>query len=107
MDKKIKKKTWTLKRISTIGGVTLLVVFIGYQLLFADRRSKLNVEKDKITIATVKRGVFQEFIPQTGTVEPSVTFYLDAIEGGQVKRVNKESGAMLQKGDVILELSNI
>ena len=107
MDKKIKKKTWTLKRISTIGGVTLLVVFVGYQLLFADRRSKLNVEKDKITIAEVKRGVFQEFIPQTGTVEPSVTFYLDAIEGGQIKRVLKESGAMLKKGDVILELSNL
>jgi HlyD family secretion protein len=107
MDKKIKKKVWTLKRISTIGGVTLLVVFIGYQLLFADRRSKLNVEKDKITIAAVKRGVFQEFIPQTGTVEPSVTFYLDAIEGGQIKNVSKESGAMLNKGDVIMELSNL
>lgn len=107
MDKKIKKKTWTLKRISTILGVTLLVVFVGYQLLFADRRSKLNVEKEKITIANVKRGVFQEFIPQTGTVEPSVTFYLDAIEGGQIKNVLKESGAMLKKGDVIMELSNL
>ncbi len=107
MDKKIKKKTWTLKRISTILGVTLLVVFVGYQLLFADRRSKLNVEKEKITIANVKRGVFQEFIPQTGTVEPSVTFYLDAIEGGQIKKVHKESGAMLKKGDIILELSNL
>lgn len=107
MDKKIKKKTWTIKRISTILGITLLVVFVGYQLLFADRRSKLNVEKEKITIASVKRGVFQEFIPQTGTVEPSVTFYLDAIEGGQVKKVYKESGAMLKKGDVIMELSNL
>lgn len=107
MDKKIKKKIWTLKRISTIGGIALLVAFIGYQLFFADRRSKLNVEKDKITIAEVKRGVFQEFIPQTGTVEPSVTFYLDAIEGGQIKRIHKESGAMLKKGDVILELSNL
>ncbi len=107
MDKKIKKKVWTLKRISTIGGITLLVAFVGYQLLFADRRSKLNVPKDKITIAEVKRGVFQEFIPQTGTVEPSVTFYLDAIEGGQIKKIQKESGAMLKKGDVILELSNL
>ncbi|MEQ8925001.1 MAG: efflux RND transporter periplasmic adaptor subunit [Fulvivirga sp.] len=107
MDKKIKKKKWTVKRISTIGGATLLVVFVAYQLLFADRRSKLNVEKEKITIAEVKRGVFQEFIPQTGTVEPSVTFYLDAIEGGQIKKVYKESGAMLKKGDVIMELSNL
>jgi len=107
MDKKIKKKKWTFKRIATIGGASLLVIFIAYQLLFADRRSKLNVEKEKITIAEVKRGAFLEFIPQTGTVEPSVTFYLDAIEGGTIKKVYKESGAMLEKGDVILELSNL
>ncbi len=107
MDRKIKKKKWTFKRIGTIFGITLLVVFVGYQLLFADRRSKLNVEKEKITIANVKRGAFLEFIPQTGTVEPSVTFYLDAIEGGTIRKVHAESGAMLGTGDVILELSNL
>lgn len=107
MDKQIKKKTWTLKRIATFGGGGLLIIFIAYQFIFADRRSKLKVEKDKITIATVKRGVFQEFIPQTGTVEPSRTVFLDAIEGGNIKRVVAESGAMLKKGDVIMELSNL
>lgn len=107
MDKKIAKKKWTLKRIATFGGIALFVIFIAYQFLFADRRSRLKVEKDKITISTVDRGVFQEFIPQTGTVEPSRTVYLDAIEGGTIKRVVAESGAMLKKGDVILELSNL
>lgn len=107
MDKKIAKKKWTLKRIATFGGIALFVVFIAYQFLFADRRSRLKVEKDKITISTVERGVFQEFIPQTGTVEPSRTVYLDAVEGGTIKRVVAESGAMLKKGDVILELSNL
>lgn len=107
MDKKIAKKTWTLKRIATFGGIALFVVFIAYQFIFADRRSRLKIEKDKITISTVERGVFQEFIPQTGTVEPSRTVYLDAIEGGTIKRVVAESGALLKQGDVILELSNL
>jgi len=107
MDKKIAKKKWTAKRILTYGGGALLIVFVGYQVIWADRRSKLKVEKEKITIAEVKRGVFQEFIPQTGTVEPSRTVYLDAIEGGTIKRVVAESGAMLKAGDVILELSNL
>lgn len=107
MDKKIAKKKWTLKRIATYGGGSLLIIFIAYQLIFADRRSKLKIEKDKITIAEVKRGVFQEFIPQTGTVEPSRTVYLDAIEGGTIKRIVAESGSMLKAGDVILELSNL
>jgi HlyD family secretion protein len=107
MDKKIAKKNWTLKRIATFGGIAIFVVFIAYQFLFADRRSRLKVEKDKITISTVSRGVFQEFIPQTGTVEPSRTVYLDAVEGGTIKRIVAESGAMLKQGDVILELSNL
>lgn len=107
MDRKIKKKKWTTKRVLTLLGASFLVCFAIYQLLFSDRRSKLNVDKEKITIAKVRRGIFQEFIPQTGTVEPDVTFYLDAIEGGQIRKVYKESGAMLKKGDVILELSNL
>jgi len=107
MDKKIKKKTWTAKRIITYAGIALFTVFVGYQFIFADRRSTLKIDREKITISTVKRGVFQEFIPQTGTVEPSRTVYLDAIEGGTIKRVVAESGAMLKKGDVILELSNL
>ncbi len=107
MDKKIAKKKWTLQRISTYGGIALFIFFISYQFLFADRRSKLKIEKEKITIATVKRGVFQEFIPQTGTVEPSRTVYLDAIEGGNIKRIYKESGAMIKEGELILELTNL
>ncbi|MDL5049376.1 efflux RND transporter periplasmic adaptor subunit [Oscillatoria amoena NRMC-F 0135] len=107
MDRQIKKNKWTLKRIATYGGIGLIVVFVGYQALFADRRSRLKVEKDKITISEVKRGVFQEFIPQTGTVEPSRTVYLDAVEGGTIKRIVAESGSMLKKGDIVLELSNL
>src|SRR5687768_10070302 len=107
MDKQIKKKRFTVKKVATYGGIALFVIFIGYQFIFADRRSKLKIEKDKITISEVKRGVFQEFIPQTGTIEPSRTVYLDAVEGGTIKRVVAESGAMLKEGDIILELSNL
>ncbi len=107
MDKKIAKKTWTLKRIATYGGIALIVTFIGYQFIFADRRSTFKTDKDKLTISTVQRGEFKEFIPQTGTVEPSRTVYLDAIEGGNIKNIISESGKMLKKGDVILELTNL
>lgn len=107
MDKAIKKKNWTVKKIATYGGIALFVIFVGYQFIFADRRSKLKIEKDKITIAEVKRGEFKEYIPQTGTVEPARTVYLDAVEGGTIKRVIAQSGAMVKAGDVILELSNL
>jgi HlyD family secretion protein len=67
----------------------------------------LKIEKDKITISEVKMGQFKEYIPQTGIVEPSRTVYLDAIEGGNIRNIVRESGAMLKKGDVILELTNL
>ena len=107
MDKKIEKKTWTLKRIGTYGGIGLFIIFVSYQFIFADRRSHLKVEKDKITISEVKRGEFKEYIPQTGTVEPSRTVFLDAIEGGNIKRILKESGAMVKKGEAIIEITNL
>jgi len=107
MDKKIQKRTWTVKRVATYGGIALFASFIAYQLIFAEHRPSVKIDKEKITISTVKKGVFQEFIPQTGTVEPSRTIYLDAVEGGTIKRVVAESGAMLKEGDVILELSNL
>ncbi len=107
MDKQIKKKTFTVKRVATYGGIALFVAFIGYQFIFAERRSTLKVEKSKITISEVKRGVFQEFIPQTGEVQPGRTVYLDAIEGGNIKRIIRESGAMVKQGDPIIEISNL
>lgn len=107
MDRKIDKKFWTLKRMATYGGISILVIFVAYQFIFADRRSKLKIEKDKITISEVNRGEFKEFIPQTGIVAPSRTVFLDAIEGGNIKRIVRESGAMLKQGDVILELTNL
>lgn len=107
MDKKIAKKTWTLKRIATYGGISLLVIFVAYQFIFADRRSKLVVEKDKITISEIRMGQFKEYIPQTGEVQPSRTVYLDALEGGNIKRVVRESGSVVKKGDLIMEISNL
>lgn len=106
MDKVIKKKKWTLKKILYITGGVVLLSMIVFQIGWADKRSRLKVDVEKMTIATVNRGVFQEFIPQTGAVVPSRTFFLDAVEGGNINRVIRESGAMVQKGDPIIELAN-
>ena len=107
MDRKIEKKKWNVKKVGTFAALGVVAILLIYQLGFTDRRAKLKVDENKISVATVKNAVFQEFIPQTGTVEPNVTFYLDAIEGGAIKKVHAESGAMLKKGEVIVELSNL
>lgn len=106
MDRKIEKKRWTPKKIAAIFGGGLLLVFLIYTLLFADNRSKLNVDTEKISISAVQEGEFQEFIPRTGTVQPIKSFFLDAVEGGIITSIVKETGAMVQPGDVILTLTN-
>jgi len=107
MDKKLVKKRFTVKKVATYLGSAALVIFVAYQFIFADRRSTLKTEKDKITISEVKMGEFKEYIPQTGTVEPARTVYLDAIEGGNIKRIIRESGAIVKAGDPIIEISNL
>lgn len=106
MDRKIEKKFWTPQRIGMIGGGVLLVSFLIYQLAFSDKRSKLNVEKDKITVSAVKQGEFDEFIVVTGVVLPLKTIRLDAIVGGYVKEKLVDGGNMVKVGQVILRLEN-
>lgn len=106
MDRKIEKKFWTPQRIGMIGGGILLVSFLIYQLAFSDKRSKLNVEKDKITVSAVKQGEFDEFIVVTGVVLPLKTIRLDAIVGGYVKEKLVDGGNMVKVGQVILKLEN-
>ncbi|MEZ4762003.1 MAG: hypothetical protein R3C26_01965 [Calditrichia bacterium] len=87
MDRKIEKKTWTTKRITYLALGSLFLLFLIYNIGFGDYGSRLNVEKEKLSISTVYRGDFQEFIVVTGTVMPIKTVYLDAIEGGQVDTI--------------------
>ena len=66
----------------------------------------MNVEKDRLTIATVTRGEFSDYIRVIGQVMPNRIIYMDAIEGGRVEERLKEEGAIVKAGDVILRLSN-
>lgn len=106
MDRKIKKKKWTAKRIFTILGSAGLVALILYVFVFSSNERKLNVDADKISIEAVTHGAFQEFIPTEGTVQPKTTIRLDAIVGGNVERRFLEGGIEVEKGDTILKLEN-
>ena len=106
MDKKIEKKFWTLKRIVWISGGILIGGFLVFQLAFADKRTRLNVDKEKITVSEVTQGVFDEFIVVSGVVQPIKTYHIDAIEGGYVKEKVIDGGNTVKEGDVILRLDN-
>lgn len=106
MDKKIEKKVWTRKRIGLAAGATLIVAFSIYSFVFAGAHSTLNVDREKLNISTVRQGSFHDFMQVDGIVQPIQTIYLDAIEGGVVEQIYRESGTMVKRGDTILVLSN-
>ncbi len=106
MDKVIEKKKWTTKKILNIVGISIFAIFIIWLLFFRDKSSKLYIDKTQISIATVVKDKFQEFIPIDGVVFPKNTIYIDAVQGGFVEKVYVEDGAWLEKGDTIMKLSN-
>lgn len=106
MDRVIAKKYWSKKRIFTIAGVVGVMALISLSYYFTSGKSKLNVDTERITISTITKGPFQEFIPVNGIVLPLTTIYLDAVEGGRVEERYVEDGAMMKKGQPILRLSN-
>jgi HlyD family secretion protein len=106
MDRKIKKKKFTPKRISGVLLAGGFLAFGFYQFILGDYSVKLDVQKERISISTVRKGPFQEYIPVIGTVIPRKTIYLDAVEGGRVEKRYIEAGTFVKKGQNILTLVN-
>ncbi|WP_224483442.1 efflux RND transporter periplasmic adaptor subunit [Robertkochia aurantiaca] len=84
----------------------LVVVLIIFVLTSSGGDRTLTIEKERLTLAEVSHGSFQENIAVSGLVMPISSIYLDALEGGRVEEKYVEDGAVLKKGDPILRLSN-
>ena len=106
MDIPIEKKGLSKSKLLTIIGLVALLAMIGFVILSTSGGTKLNVQKERLSISTVGNGVFQENIPVNGVVLPISTIYLDALEGGRVEEKFVEDGAIMKKGEPILRLSN-
>lgn len=106
MDSKIERKHLLSKKTVyiIIGSATLLTGLLAF--IFRDTSSSMNVDKEALTISTVKEGEFNDYIRVVGQVIPDHIIYLDAIEGGRVEERLIEEGAQVKAGDVILRLSN-
>ncbi|UII81688.1 efflux RND transporter periplasmic adaptor subunit [Flagellimonas sp. CMM7] len=84
-----------------------LVLFTGWKLLFANSVSTFRTEKERLSIAQVTQGKFDDYITINGSVAPIATIYMDAYEGGRVSEKLIEEGTMVKKGDIILKLENM
>lgn len=109
MDIRIEKKKglralFTRRGIPYLAGAVLLVFIVW--LLVRGNSSTLRVDARTISVGTVARGEFNDYIRVTGQVQPITTVQLSPLEAGVVERLVVEEGASVHKGDVLVELSN-
>ena len=107
MDRRIEKKLVTPRRVAVAAlalGLTALIVYLLWTTAGGGQR--LNVDPAKLTISTVARAPFQEYITVTGTAVPLRTVYLDAVEGGRVEEVFVREGSVVAADEPLLRLSN-
>ncbi|WP_373517711.1 efflux RND transporter periplasmic adaptor subunit [Pricia sp.] len=107
MDIQLEKKKGLRPKHYGYIALSLLILFAGYQLIFASSVSTFRTEKDKLSVAEVTQGKFDDYITINGNVAPIATIYMDAYEGGRVEEKLIEEGAMVKKGDIILKLENM
>ncbi len=106
MDRKVTKKKWEGKKKLVMGLSALGLLLLVFLIISLSGKGTLEIDEGKVVFATVTRGDFQEYVLETGEVVPSRTYFLDAVEGGNIIQVFKESGAIVKQGDSIARLEN-
>jgi HlyD family secretion protein len=105
MDKVVERRGIPTKwKIAGGAGAVLLLVLLFFW--FAPSGSSQTVETSRITVSSVSRGTFDDFIPLRARVTPLLTVYIDAVEGGRVEKMLVEDGATVTQGQEIALLSN-
>ncbi|QUI69098.1 HlyD family efflux transporter periplasmic adaptor subunit [Pseudoalteromonas sp. M8] len=84
----------------------IVVAYFAFDSAASSSGDRVNLAMDKVKISTVTKGEFHDLIPLRGSIMPSKSVYLDAIEGGRVEARFVEEGAMVKKGDKLIALSN-
>ncbi len=94
------------RRVKFAIGGGVLVLLIALFVAFSPSGNSQTIPADRVTVSTVSRGIFEDFLPLRARVTPLLSVYLDSIEGGRVEKVLVEDGASVSKGQMLAILSN-
>jgi HlyD family secretion protein len=105
MDRVVVKKGLPTKAKIVLGAIAAMLL-LGLFYWFSPSANSQTVPAARLTISTVSQGRFDDFLPLRARVEPLLTVFLDAVEGGRVERVVVEDGTMVQAGQLLAVLTN-
>ncbi len=106
MDRVIEKKRNPIKMAMIGGGILIafVVLYLIYESVSGGRT--FRVDESRLVVSQVSSGVYEDYIPIRGKVTPLTTVFVSATEGGRVEKILVEDGAIVQKDQAIVELSN-
>ncbi len=89
--RKNKKNTYLV-----VGGVLFLImVFLGYSMV--NQKQSLNVNRSELSIKTVEKAVFEDFLNLQANVEPMNSMLVNVIEGGAIQEIYVNNGDLFSK----------
>ncbi|MBS7233569.1 efflux RND transporter periplasmic adaptor subunit [Flavobacterium psychroterrae] len=104
MDKVIPRKNRKFRYLTITIGVFLVLAAIVF-FSFNTKRS-LNVKGDELSIQKIEKAFFEDFVVFQAKVEPLNVILVNVTEGGSVKEIFVENGAMVTKGQSLARLYN-
>jgi len=105
MDRVIPRSRHTLRNAV----LAATVVAAGVAIYFVTRPGggrASTVAGDRVVIGDVVRGEFDDFIQVRATATPARTTFLDTAQGGQVESIHVEDGQVVERGQLLVVLSN-
>ena len=93
MDTPIERRDGLSRKLLTVVGLVLAAIAVVGFVYAQSGRGRLRVDASRITTDIVTEGIFREYYPFDGTVEPAISVYLDIEEGGRVEKIFAEGGA--------------
>ncbi|MBZ4041564.1 efflux RND transporter periplasmic adaptor subunit [Flavobacterium hibisci] len=104
MDKVIPRKNRKFRYFTVAIGVFLALAVIIF-FSFNTKRS-LNVKAEEISVQKAEKAFFEDFVVFQAKVEPLNVMLVNVTEGGSVKEIFVENGAMVTKGQSLARLYN-
>jgi HlyD family secretion protein len=105
MDRPLPQRKWRRRWLAAgLAVLAVIAIVLAARTMRTGRTARMEV--NALTIGTVERAVFRDFVPLRGRVVPRDIVYLDAQEGGRVERILAEAGDTVSAGQPLLEFGN-
>ncbi|MDX6191863.1 HlyD family efflux transporter periplasmic adaptor subunit [Flavobacterium sp. Fl-318] len=85
----------------------IIMLFLGYFIFIsATKKRTLTIKKSEITIKTIERNSFEDFMSFQAKAVPLNSMLINIIEGGAVQEIFVENGDRVTKGQSLVRLYN-